>query len=148
MIWMTLEWSNWFPGVNVDTFSVNPRLVNILVIEKKEIDFFFQLLNPKLLTNETNKYTKSKIAQHNCFWNEDLYCLSNSDGNYFRPKSGHVFLEGQFVLLCGDHRIDYKRQARHNEAIFSYLYITQNPACGHPGHDKLAHVQPFIEQIS
>ena len=152
-------WTLLLSEIQLDAFTEPVGAVNVLEKDAKEIDFFHQIFTEnwyEKVAQETNRYGQSKITQNGADpkWlpttsdeirmfigfnilmgiviapNQDMYFSTDS---MFRPTGmSESITRDQFDKLC---------------QYFHVSDISSNPDRGQPGHDKLAHVRPFLEDI-
>ena len=155
----TTSWSSALTDIGIDAFVQPVGAVNILPNDAKEINFFEQIFPNEWylkIAQETNRYAQSKIEQNG---DDPKWFETNADEIQafvgFNILMGIVIAPNQDMYFCKDaffqptgmcERITRDRF----DKLCQYFHVCDvsiNPDRGQPGHDKLAHVRPFLEAI-
>ncbi|XP_041365689.1 piggyBac transposable element-derived protein 5-like [Gigantopelta aegis] len=155
----TTSWSPVLTDIQVDAFVQPVGAVNILGNDAKEIDFFEQIFPDEWyvkIAQETNRYAQSRIEQNG---DDPKWFATNADeirafigfnilmGIVIAPTQDMYFSMDAFFRPTGmSDRITRDRFDKLCQ-YFHVCDISTNPDRGQPGHDKLAHVRPFLEAI-
>ena len=153
------EWSVQLRPVEIDDFLGNPGPVTILDENKSELDFFHLIFDENLyqtFADETNRYAEivqqqkgrdAKWTNTNAAEMRAYIAFHIIMGIIVAPSQDMYFSKDKLFSPTGIHeRITRDRM----DKLHQYFHVadtTNNPQRRQPGHDKLAHIRPILENI-
>ncbi|XP_033741890.1 piggyBac transposable element-derived protein 4-like [Pecten maximus] len=153
------HWSSQLSAVNLEAFTGNPGPVTILDRNQNEINFFHLIFDDSFYqsaADETNRYARTEIAKNgpDPKWQETnsaeiraYIAFHIVMGIVVAPTQDMYFSKNTMFRPSGIHeRITRDRMDKLHQ-YFHVANTTTNPPRGQPGHDKLAHVRPVIENV-
>ena len=153
-------WTSLLSEIQLDAFTEPVGAVNLLEKDATEIDFFHQIFPEnwphEKVAQETNRYAQSKITQNGADpkWlpttSDEIRALIGFNilmGIVIAPNQDMYFSTDSMFRPTGmSERITRDRFDKRCQ-YFHVSDISSNPERGQPGHDRLAHVRPFLEDI-